>query len=129
MDSEPLQLFPNNSYHIIADSAFPCRTHLIPAIKSAYANTVAERNFNYKLSATRMVVEHAFGLLKNRWRILGHIEADVPKAVQIISSCVYLHNFIIFWEPQIQTAATINHTSGSGDIGAIRNMSPISYDY
>lgn len=72
---------------------------------------MAERDLNYKLSATRMVVEHAFGLLKNRWRILSHIQGDVPKAVRLISSCIYLHNFTISCEPQNQVSAIINHTS------------------
>ena len=59
----------------------------------------AERQFNYDLCSSRSRIEHAFGLLKGKWRKLRHIEivnhgylSDI-----IISACV-LHNFLIDWK-------------------------------
>ena len=64
MSNNPTRLYPNNMYHILGDSAFPCSTHAIPAIKFALVKNHSENALNYKISTTRVVVEHAFGLLK-----------------------------------------------------------------
>lgn len=52
--NNPSKLFPNNSYHLIGDSAFPCSNFMIPAIKSALVKNDSERKFNFKLSQTRV---------------------------------------------------------------------------
>ena len=95
MNEDPESLFPTTEYHILGDSAFPCSSYLIPAIKSAFADTVEKRRFNRKLSKTRIVIEHAFGDLKNTWRRLLKIDTHLEKAVTIISACCVLHNFLI----------------------------------
>lgn len=45
----------------------------IPPFKEFGNLTQAERNFNENLSKTRQVIEHAFALLKGRWRRLKHL--------------------------------------------------------
>ena len=104
MKNHPKRVFPNSTYHIVGDSAFPCSVHVIPAIKAALVKTTSESVLNHKLSMTRIVVEQAFGLLKNRWRRLGHIATDVRKCVQITAAFCCLHNFIISNEAPILAA-------------------------
>lgn len=81
---------------MVADSAFPVSTYVMPAIKRTLANNPKKRRYNKKLSRTRIIVEHSLGACKNIWRRLYKIKAKIPKAVKIISSCLVLHNFLIF---------------------------------
>ena len=65
----PEQWIPGGTY-IIADAAYPLRTYIMKAFPDYYILTHRERRFNKILSSMRMVVERAFGCLKERWRIL-----------------------------------------------------------
>ena len=52
--------------------------------------------FNYKLSAARMVVEKAYGRLKERWRIL-YIPLDnhsVKGVCDVVGAACVLHNMV-----------------------------------
>lgn len=91
---EPTLLFPGSQYHVLADSAFPCTPHVMPSIKASLATT-KKKNCNAILSKTRILIEHAFGDIKNTFRRLHYIYAHVEKAVRIISCCCALHNFLI----------------------------------
>lgn len=51
---------------------------------------------NRTLSACRVVIENAFGILKGRWRVLSYIDVgSVKRAVLIASACIFLHNFCL----------------------------------
>ncbi|XP_033989775.1 protein ALP1-like [Trematomus bernacchii] len=55
-------------YHIVADEAFPLKEYLMkPYLNRRLA--VEQRIFNYRLSRARRVVENAFGILANRFRV------------------------------------------------------------
>ena len=81
-------------YIIVGDDAFPLRPYIMkPYGKRAL--TVEERIFNYRLSRTRRIVENAFGILANRFRIFWSTMQCRPEVVQKVkmASCV-LHNFL-----------------------------------
>lgn len=53
-----------------------------------------QKHHNTIHSKTRIVIEHTFGLIKSRWRILKYINVNnVIKAVNIIVACCILHNY------------------------------------
>lgn len=55
-----------------------------------------KRIFNYQLSRERRIVESAFGILANRFRVLlGSINLSAPKVELIILTCVLLHNYLV----------------------------------
>lgn len=50
--------------------------------------------YNTHHAKTRIKIEHTFGLLKSRWRILKYVNVNCPiKASRIIATCCMLHNF------------------------------------
>ena len=58
--------------------------------------TPERRIYNYRLSRARRVVENAFGILSNRFRIfLSPINLIPEKAEAITFACCALHNFLI----------------------------------
>ena len=56
-----------------------------------------QRNFNYVLSTTRMDVECAFGMLKNRFRLLRRPleQKSVDTARRVVLACMALHHVLI----------------------------------
>jgi hypothetical protein len=51
--------------------------------------------FSHAHSSLGNVIERCFGILKNKWRILGHLSSyPIHKQAQIIIACMTLHNFI-----------------------------------
>ncbi|KAK1903084.1 Protein ALP1-like, partial [Dissostichus eleginoides] len=82
-------------YSIVADEAFPLKEHLM----KPYPNrrlAVEQRIFHYRLSRARRVVENAFGILANRFRVfLTTINIqDTAKVEAIVLACCGLHNFL-----------------------------------
>lgn len=81
-------------YVIVGDDAFPLATHLM----KQYPYNSCEREkqiFNYRLSHARQSIEHAFGILCNRFRVLQTKIYLRPEKVKLVTqaSCV-LHNFL-----------------------------------
>lgn len=57
--------------------------------------TREQRIFNYRLSRVRRVVENAFGILSNRFRVLPNVNSLSPEKVcTITQACCVLHNFL-----------------------------------
>nr|XP_056712180.1 uncharacterized protein LOC130483444 [Euleptes europaea] len=76
---------------MIADGAYPMRRWLMTPIRNPAG--ARERNFCYRLSRARNVVERAFGRLKSRWRCLSErLKVSTSHAVSVIVACVILHN-------------------------------------
>lgn len=84
---------------IFADAAFPLSHNILKPFP--FRNlTNEQRIFNYRLSRGRRVVESAFGILANRFRILLSTINLGPEKVQIVTqACCALHNFLRAEEP------------------------------
>ena len=93
--SEPL---PNDDvpllYAIVADDAFPLKDWLLKPYPIRNM-THDQRIFNYRLCRSRRIVENAFGVLGNRWRVLTRkIEVSTERAQLIVLAACSLHNLI-----------------------------------
>ena len=57
--------------------------------------------FNFRHSSLRSIIEQTFGLLKNRFKILGdRCFFDYDVQVDIVLACCILHNFILGVDPE-----------------------------
>lgn len=86
---------PLISYHVVADEAFPLRDDIMKPFAQRNL-TYEKRIFNYRLSRARRVVENAFGILSNRFRVFLTTIALAPEKVQtmVLAACA-LHNCLI----------------------------------
>lgn len=111
-DAEHLgsEMFPGSAY-IIGDAAYPLKTWLMTGFKNNGKLTREQRHFNYRLSSTRMKIEHTFGLLKGRFRKLK-VMMDVDKVEDIpllVTSACVLHNFCLINEDNVEMFLDLDH--------------------
>nr|CAI5827634.1 unnamed protein product [Callosobruchus analis] len=52
------------------DSGYPCLRHLLTPFKDMGNLTNVQQNYNWRLAKTRYIVEHTFGILKQKFRQL-----------------------------------------------------------
>ena len=78
----------------LADEAFGLGPHLMRPFPQRTL-TLERKVFNFRLSRARRVVENAFGILTNRFRLfLTAIHLAEYKLNTIVFACCILHNFL-----------------------------------
>lgn len=95
--------FPNNT-HIIGDAAYRLHQHLLTPYTDNGHLTRRQKNYNFCHSASRKVIERAFGLLKCRWRSLLHVLAmnSLEFIPYHILACCVLHNICLLKMDELQ---------------------------
>lgn len=85
-----------DEWHILGDSAYPIKKYLITPYRDYGNLTEQQIRFNYKLSACRVKIENAFGLLKGRFRQLMRLDfTTVQRCCKFIIACCTLHNLCL----------------------------------
>ena len=75
---------------LVGDEAFPLQSWLLRPY-----NFQTRKNFQYRLSRSRRVIENAFGILAARWRVFMQlIQSTVEKTDRIVKATICLHNFL-----------------------------------
>lgn len=78
---------------MLGDSAYQCTQFLLTPFRDNGHLSAAEKNYNFKLSSCRVVIEHAFGILKQRFRQLYYCKLKgIKKICHFIRACMVLHN-------------------------------------
>ena len=75
-------------YFFVADEAFSLKTYLMKPF-ALRGLTAEKRIFNYRLSRARRVVENAFGILENRFRVFRSALAVLPESAESIWHAVH----------------------------------------
>jgi hypothetical protein len=92
--------YENVPAFILADSAYPSTSRVVPTFKNHECNRSRDINrLNKKLAGIRYCVENAFDICKGQFRLLYKAlecaKGDVVRASYIISAICVLHNFCI----------------------------------
>lgn len=66
-------------YYLLGDSGYPLLPSLLTPYKDRGNLSRRQQNFNLKLSKNRYVIEHCFGLLKQKFRQMYHIVGLINK--------------------------------------------------
>ncbi|XP_050517564.1 putative nuclease HARBI1 [Diabrotica virgifera virgifera] len=83
-------------YFIIGDSGYPCLRHCLTPFQDRGNLTRRQRNYNYLLSKNRYLIEHCFGLLKQKFRQLYHLQMrNIDIATHFIRAMCVLHNISV----------------------------------
>ena len=83
---------------VLGDPAYPLLTWLMKAFSDNGSLSHDQKTFNYRLSRARVVVEHAYGRLKGRWRcLLKRNDIQVQEVPNLVASCCVLHNICDTW--------------------------------
>lgn len=102
-------------YVLLADEAFPLTNFIMRPYPRSGRLDLPKKVFNYRLSRARRVVESAFGILAERWRIYKKpIISSVANAKKIVQTTIVLHNFIINNEEQLQSQHRYGHITNEG---------------
>lgn len=87
---------------LIGDSAYPCLQWLIPPFRDNGQLTHQQKTFNHRHSSSRIVIEHAFGLLKSRFRKLKFFENDnIIFIVKCVVAATVLHNICLEFNDEV----------------------------
>jgi hypothetical protein len=108
------------NHHIIGDDAFPMGMNMM----KPYPHRRLEKEnriFNYRLSRARRVVENAFGILANRFRVFLttiKLSPDIVTDLVLATSC--LHNYMVEINKHTYTSVrdvedVVNHTFTGGE--------------
>lgn len=91
-------------YVIVGDEAFPLKEYLMKPYPQRTGLDEGQRIFNYRLSRARRIVENAFGILCNRFRVIlrSPILLSPEKVEKTVLCCCTLHNFL---RPGLQSIA------------------------
>jgi hypothetical protein len=85
-------MIPDGTY-LVGDAGYPSNVNILVPYPSVLSP--ANEWFNYIQSSTRIVVEQAFGRLKNRFRILLQSQNARPlRAKNNTFACIVLHNIL-----------------------------------
>ena len=83
---------------IVADEAFPLRMDLMrpyPCGKKKNRLAYDKSIFNYRLSRARRIVENAFSILAQRFRVFDRrIHMDDHNVIKIVNATCVLHNYL-----------------------------------
>nr|CAI5848815.1 unnamed protein product [Callosobruchus analis] len=83
-------------YFLLGDSGYPLENNLLTPYKDRGNLTRRQRNYNIKLSKNRCVIEHCFGILKQKFRQLYHIKLrNVRTIVHFLRAACVLHNIAL----------------------------------
>ena len=81
------------TYHLLGDAAYPVREYLLTPFKNYGTMNAKKELYNKKHCQTRVKIENAFGLLKQRFRQLIRLDFfSVERMCKFVLACCVLHN-------------------------------------
>ncbi|XP_034945557.1 putative nuclease HARBI1 [Chelonus insularis] len=107
------------TYFLLGDTAYPSTPWMITPFRDNGHLTPGQRQFNYRHSSTRIVIEQAFGLLRARFRRLirfDNLRVDIIVKC-VMASCI-LHNICILHDDPIEDDTSDSEISDESNGGS-----------
>lgn len=82
-------------FHLLGDSAYPLDVFIMIPYRDNGHLTARQKKFNKTLSSSRVQVENAIGMLKQVFRRLKYLDADVENLKYYVVAACILHNLRI----------------------------------
>lgn len=115
-------------YHLLGDAAYMLREYLLTPYKDCGKLTRKERQFNVKHCQTRVKIENAFGLLKQRFRQLMRLDFfTVEDMSKFILACCVLHNLCIDFDDQF-VEGTLSEINNIENMESARQCTDNAFD-
>ena len=88
--------------YVLADKAYALERHIIAPYKKPASQEARNATFNEQHAIPRAKIEHAFGVLKERWPSLSHIPVQIGqdqelghrRVINWTMACIVLHNIL-----------------------------------
>ena len=98
---------------LAVDSAYPLSSMALKQFSTRRRLTGTQARSNKQFCSLRSVIERAFGLLKNRWRLLFKLnEQQLENVVRSITAACVLHNFCILNDDSGEDFMVEDHPNG-----------------
>ncbi|KAL1487935.1 hypothetical protein ABEB36_015318 [Hypothenemus hampei] len=97
-NSPLLQTLPEKcgQFFLLGDSGYPLQKNLLTPFKDRGNLTDRQVNYNLQLSKNRYVIEHCFGIIKQKFRQLYHVKLrKIEYIVHLIRAACVLHNLAL----------------------------------
>lgn len=103
----------HTSHVLIGDEAFALKTFMMkPFNQRESLRDRRKERYNKRLCRARRVVENAFGIMAQKWRIfLRPIPLKVSKSVKVVKAACILHNFLRSKTCTTQYLTKLYHTN------------------
>ena len=108
---------------LIGDEAFALKPYLMRPFPYRQSRENARKEiFNKRLCRARRVVENAFGILAQKWRVYHKpMEMKVESVIKVVQATCVLHNFLRSKTCDAQCVEFLNETES--EIGALHEIS------
>lgn len=85
----------NMPYVIVGDEGFPLKRFLLRPFPRDKRLTTEKQLYNYRICRCRRVIENAFGILAQRWRVYFRpLACNIETVKKIIKATTVLHNYL-----------------------------------
>ena len=110
---------------MLGDAAYPSRPNLLKSFKPNVNDPKFQdkRRFDESLNYGSVVIEKAFGTLKNRWRILKNLNMGVDRAAIITLACCVLHNYCEIFSKRVSLPNNFDQRAALFEAWVVKNPS------
>ncbi|KAL1487752.1 hypothetical protein ABEB36_015587 [Hypothenemus hampei] len=112
-------------YFLLGDSGYPLLPNLLTPYKDRGNLTRRQQNYNVQLSKNRYIIEHCFGVLKQKFRQLYHLKIRRTRLIcHFIRAACVLHNMALddYFVVDVEPVEIYNNILGDEENDGDENM-------
>lgn len=105
-----LEAEPALKFHLLGDSAYPLSNHVLVPFRDNGHLTPEQLKYNLAHSSSRVVIERAFGRLKNKFRRLKYLDMNnIGFITTVVTATCVLHNLILLHDKRVSDVGEIDN--------------------